>query len=174
MKADARIEWQPEEIEENLENYREIIEKGMKEGLRQAIRTTEEGGREVLGERAATVGNERIQQSLSTGDRHNISKVVSHQTAEVGTNYPGVNLIKEGTRPHMPPWTPIQEWVEKNTGALNVTDIGRATYYFRKHISEHGTEATHFLTEGLAIKRDDVQKAINEAAEKIIKELGLE
>ena len=173
MDMGVKIDWKPKVIEKNLIKHKNIVQKGMEKGLELIIEQAGEGGQDVLAERSPTKGNKNIMASLNPGHSKNISKVMSSRKAQVGTNYPGANLVKEGTKPHNPPWASIESWVRENTGALRVGDIGSATHRIREHIASHGTEKTEFLSKGIKEKEKEMNKAIDQAAENILKELGL-
>ncbi len=170
MKGDVRIEWSPKKLEKALQENKKHVEEGMEKALQEAIDLVTEGGQDILSRRTMTSGNKRIIDSLNKGSSTNISKVLSSQKAQVGTSQKGANFVKEGTRPFSPPRIPIWYWVRDE---LKASDVRGVTEQVRASIAREGIKATNFLTKGLSEKESQVQKAVEQAADNILKDMGL-
>jgi hypothetical protein len=166
----VQIKWSPKKFEDNLSKADKITAETMEKALQESVEMTAEKARGVLGQRKLTKGNKNLIDSLEKNSSYSITKVFSVQKAQAGTKYPGANLIEEGTKPHSVGWTPIEEWVTENKSVLGFSDVGRATYIIRKLIARRGTKAVEFMEKG--VKQADIDKIVNEAAERLLKEVG--
>ena len=166
----VQIKWSPKKFEQNLNKADEITNEIITEALQDAVEMTSEKAQGILGQRKLTKGNKNLIGSLEKNSSYSITKVFSVQKAQAGTKYPGANLIEEGTKPHSVGWTPIEEWITENKSVLGFTNIGRATYIIRDLIKRRGTKSVEFMEKG--VKQADIDKIVNEAAERLLKEVG--
>jgi hypothetical protein len=89
----------------------------------------------------------------------------------VGTSKQYAEAVELGTRPHMPPITPLVNWVEAVLGLENNEAEEVATLIALK-IRARGTEGKYMFEQGLAASEPFIQERFEEAMKALLNELG--
>lgn len=89
----------------------------------------------------------------------------------VGSAAPVAAFIELGTKPHMPPWWPIHQWVEDKLG-LRGKEAGRATRGIQLKIARQGTKPRPLFAEAAARHEAAIGRMFEDAAGRVAAQLG--
>lgn len=91
----------------------------------------------------------------------------SQVIGQVGTPLAYAVPVEEGTRPHMPPVAPLQDWAEHVLGVAPADSLAVAWAIARK-IAARGTEGAHMFERAFNANRDQAEAILRDAYERAV------
>ena len=119
--------------------------------------------REVV-ERTPTSGHGTLRQSIAAQEPEVLADAV---IGVVGTALAYAIPVELGSKPHMPPLTPLVDWVEQKLG-LKGDEATEVAEKIRWKIKAHGTPAVHMFRDGFAAVQSQVTAIYAQAAESVL------
>ena len=117
-----------------VENLQEKISRGIKDGLRDVGFQIERRAK-----RNAPVNTGALRRSITIDDS-------KENVVRVGSNLKYAPFVEFGTKPHMPPWEPIEYWVRRKLRIKDKKELQKVTFIIRKKIAVRGTKGQFYLT----------------------------
>ena len=86
-----------------------------------------------------------------------------------GTPSKYAGFVEDGTRPHMPPSSPISYWVARKLGMpMGSPENRRATWGIMRKIARRGTKATHYQRKTWSRHRANTEILMHNAADRVL------
>lgn len=89
----------------------------------------------------------------------------------VGTQVDYAEAVELGTKPHFPPVEDLQDWVEGKLG-LSGSEARSVAFLIARKISKVGTKPVHMVRDTLVRQTDYIVRAIGQAIEQMLRQLG--
>ena len=161
--ADLRIEFQgAAQLQAALARAPEVVNEELQRFMAEAtmhLRT------EVIDRTPAAAGTLRA--SIST----DWQSTVGGMLGVVGTPQPYAIPVELGTRPHMPPVQPIQDWVRQKLG-LSGKEGRSVAFAIARKISKVGTKGHFMFRDAFNDNAEEVQRQFDQTVSRIVARIG--
>jgi hypothetical protein len=161
-----KLEWSPKDVQKKLGQSKEITEEAMKAGMNELMKFGTQKAQMF-----APKYSGQTRGSLDPLSPYSLAKATPTE-AVIGTKY-YIGVVREfGTKPFWPPQESVAKWV-RDKGIASGSEAERVAFFVRKKIAQKGIKGKHFIWGGAQEAMKKATEIMEQAAEKLLKGLGL-